>query len=668
MANRSSQGLRFLTSQLIGYDVLQWAQDEVHERANWLRMMASHEAGWVAEQMGPMENSGWTLEETSRLLSIGAPTETFDFLRPDGSATRPFIGVNRNGEVLEVLRGPIYDDAGAQVEVPDDGVWYTLLARYATDTREPGSLELTAGSPTIIGVGTQFTRYAQAGDPGGATSIQILSADTGAGNELVTTFATITDDENATLADAAPGSTETGVRFRARGSFLGGVPADSDIHRNPHVVWELVPRTTTRPTDGALIAWDVRSVVGVVSMIDRRLGSVFTPFVGTNPSYSLVKTTQRVRDWEADNYVDPFDNNIGGGVAGGEINGVSIAPAATGGQIAGYTDDGVGLIMCIAAEVTVGPVYSVKVREFSTATGWDDPNSGGPVTVVTGAAVIRDVAVIAMPEGSGFTHACFYVSDGDLHMKTSATNGATWVGPTIVLVAGGMHRVSACLTRMGRIVILTRHFSAPYIRVVFSDDLGATFDVDAGDGYDFGDGDAETRDVAVTEDDRGNLWVVETKTEVADNPVWLYRGQAEGNPIPAAPGAGKPIGMRADFGEVYSAYAPARTWHGATVDAVGMADGHVVVLADVFTTGTRGNRAWLILAGAERNNLGAIMALRAADVTGSDRRAPVGLGLMANGELMAVTTVLDGVNRALHMQRYAAAATRRPHVLYGYRP
>lgn len=661
---RDSQGMRFLDRLKIGLDELQWWQDNQAERAAWFRAGVAHEAGFVADWNGPAGNIGWDITDGgSGLLEVGeSGTTQIDRTYPDAARTRPFVAVDRDGNVLEITRGPIYDDTGAQIDVPNDGVWRTLVCRYATRQRAPGTLTLTAASTTVVGVGTQFTRYADATDEGQATRIRIDPDDTSAGNEGSYAFATITDDENATL-DLPAIATEDGVSFRVRGTFFGAAPADPDARREAYVTWELVTRTTTRPTDG-LIAYDVMSSGGVVSLIDRRRGSIFQPFTGQNVSFSLSDASRTFYYYTgAEEMFDP-EYVLLGAVTGTlqTVAALAMAPASTGGHLPGQDDAPTGLLLAIAYE-TDSPLYAVRVKEHSPLVGWDDPDGAGTVDVVSGVAAITDVALVALPSGSGFTHLCYYVQGGDLYSKTSDDNGATWVGPDLVASFGSnITRVSACLTRMNRLVLVLKCSAGNPIRVLYSDDLGDTYDDDAGSGYDFGAGDASTTlDVHVVEDDRGNLWTLTGWDDTVNSSLVVYRGAGEGDAVPAA--AGWPVG------QVMPSAGPgpydSTVYNTESVDGVALPNGHVVAIHDALKAATsRGNRTFGTVV-ARRRALATYKVAHGTDKTDTDRCCPVAAALSSNGELFVAFCCVDTLDWKVYVRRYGVSVNHRPFAVYG---
>ena len=285
-----TNGNRTLDQQLIGYDVLEWTQAERLQRIARARIGLAHECGWLGEWVGPHPNLGWEVFAAggnvlgTRSEDGGVPDDPFPIDRTRSIV--PFVGVDPAGNVIEVpTGGALLDDSDAEIVPPNDGTWRTLIGRYRLTRREPGKLTLVGGSTTVVGTGTEFTRYSDSTSPE-PTILRIDASETSNGNEGSYVIDVITDDENMTVLSAPP-TTETDVFFRVKGQFFSGEPASPDIHRNATVRWELVTRTTTRPTDG-LIAYDVKQAGGVVSLIDRRRGSLYQPYTGRSCSFALL--------------------------------------------------------------------------------------------------------------------------------------------------------------------------------------------------------------------------------------------------------------------------------------------------------------------------------------------------------------------------------------------
>lgn len=662
-----SNGMRVIDQMLIGYDVLQWSQAEPIERLQRARLGLAHECGWIGEFVGAHPNFGWEIAVNGagllRLRSEngGGPDNPYpiDRTRPPG----PWLGVDRNGNVLELdPSGRLLDQADAEITVPNDGVWRTLTCSHNLTRREPGRLTLTGGSTAVVGVGTKFTRYNDATDPE-ATILRIDATDTSNGNDGSYQIDEVIDDENLVLVSPPP-SSETGVNYRVKGQFFNGEPADPDIHNNVAARWTLGTRTTTRPTN-SLIAYDIRRNGGVTQIIDRRRASLYQPYSGRSTSFGL---TPAFLSWNEASDAAVLRREsvtmISGGAAGTKILGISMAPAATGSHMTGLaTSQPTGLLM--AALVDDGATRRIRVKAFTQvgavaagASGlagtWDDPNGGTDTDVVIAAGLL-DVALVALPAASGFTHACFYVdSAGDLFAKTTADNGANWVGPSTVWEPPGgstILKVDVCLTRLNRLAVVVQYSAASRIRVIYSDDLGATWDLNGGGGYAVGDG-TTIHDVSVCEDDRGNLWTV--AAQGLTNVLRAYRGGAEGIATPDAvevPTAGWPVG--ADDGTAFA----------NRVSSFALPNGMIGAAFDLGTAVDDGKA--LHFMGIARNQ--AINHQQLAFSPSSTAAAvAVAVGVTASGVVHVGWSDVDVSNNArVNVLRYVPTAIERAHTWYG---
>jgi hypothetical protein len=189
-----------------------------------------------------------------------------------------------------------------------------------------------------------------------------------------------------------------------------------------------------------------------------------------------------------------------------------------------------------------GTNRNIRIKHYTVAeTGadtfldigeWDDPDNGSAVNVATAAGLL-DMCLLALPSTSGTTHMCLYIdSAGDLFSKTSADNGATWSTASTVWAPSStdtLSKVSAVLTRTGRIVVACAYSTGNRVRYIYSDDLGSTWLTNTNAGYSSSATGVAAVDLSIVEDDRGNLWTV--VAVAATNGLRLYRGQAENNPV-----------------------------------------------------------------------------------------------------------------------------------------
>jgi hypothetical protein len=535
---------------------LAWWQDSINERAAWWRIGSTVEAGWRGRWVGPNYDFGWEVYDSgSGVLAVRSSNAgSLSFGRTRANTARPHVGMDRAGRILEIPPGTeLLSSSDTAVTVPDDGVWYTLTASFRVRAREPGTLSLTAGSTTITGVGTQFTRYrdstATAGVP---TKIRVASSDTVSGNEATYTIDTIVSDTELTVT-VAPVASETSVDFRIEGHFfLRSVPADPDAHNNPVVAWALATRTTTRPTT-ALIAYDVKRSGGVCTFIDRRHANLYRELDGRNRVVALVPSTFKFTN--VDPTPGPGDPDAAAlqryesvtvttaAGADAQMTAMAFAPCAVGSHLSGLAaDQPVGMMLATlwdngtnrSARIWHYTPHAIANGATPSAGNLDDPDNGSAVNPVSAVSGVQDVALLAVPTNSGNTHLLFYVdSSGLLQLKKSTDNGAAWGSATAIwdpTSTDTLSKVSACLTRMGRIVVAAAYSTGNRIRYIYSDDYGTTWDTNTSAGYSSSVMGEAATDLAVVEDDLGNLWTIAAVSSTND--VRIYRGQAEGNPLP----------------------------------------------------------------------------------------------------------------------------------------
>ena len=583
---RETSGLRILDQMEIGFDALQWWQAEFDERAAWARIALSYECGWVGDYVGSNADFGWEVyDQGSGVLAVrstGSDGTPMFFGRARGSASTPVVGVDRAGHILEQpVDSELLDANDDGLVVPNDGVWRTLVASYRLRQREVGTLTLTGGSVTVTGVGTQFTRYSDAADPGGASSFRIATDDTVQGNEGAYEFATITDDTNATLVTPPP-ATESGVEFRIAGSFFDAAPTDTDIHNKVQIVWSLETRTTQRPTTG-LVAADVKRSGGVLTVIPRQHANVWRPIRGGCRGTVLLPATLRdgtsgAAAHTAQVWTDQF-NVVEDSVANVEALGLSAAPCAVGSHTSIGADAPTGIMAATLWDT--GATTKINIRHFTPqhflagsgsaiAGQWDDPDAGATVDAVTEAGML-DVALLPVPAASGNTHLLFYVgSAGDVKLRASTDNGGSWGAATTILTPSGgatVSRIAAVLTRMGKIVIACAWSTGNRIRYIRSHDLGGTWETNTSAGYSSSTAGAAVDDLAIVEDDRCNLWTIAAVAGV----ITVYHGADEGDPVP-------------NTAEQSSGWV-ATTAMGSRIDAFPGPDGTVgVVVGDPLTT------------------------------------------------------------------------------------
>ncbi|MEB3212292.1 MAG: sialidase family protein, partial [Leptolyngbyaceae bacterium] len=297
------------------------------------------------------------------------------------------------------------------------------------------------------------------------------------------------------------------------------------------------------------VAYDVRRSSGTVTVIDRRHANIWRPIDGRTRGWALVPhnyysnsasgadgpddvtLTVRPRDIEV----------VTGAGAARPCLALSMVPCRTGSHLSGLAAD-VPTGAMIGILWDNGTNRNVLVKHFTVAEvgadpyldigNWDDPDNGSAVNVVT-AAGIQDMCLLALPSARGNTHLCLYIdTNGDLFGKFSTDNGGSWGSQFTVWAPSStdtVSRVSAVLTRMGRIVVACAYNTGNRIRYIYSDDYGNNWLTNTNAGFSSTATGVEAVDLSIVEDDRGNLWTV--AAVAATNGLRLYRGQAENNPV-----------------------------------------------------------------------------------------------------------------------------------------
>lgn len=556
----SSNGLEYLAGLRLGYPEVEWSQVERLERLQDLALglVAPQEYGWSMRWAADLtQDVGWRVRnKAGGLMQLqmqpgiqSGPSAPFDLGAYRRAANRPYMaGLDQLGRpmLFPLEGGDILDAAGAAITVPDDGVWRTLVAKHALTAREPGTLTLTAGSVTVTGVNTQFSRLTSDADPR-AMLLRIASADTAAGNEGFYRVATIIDDNNLTLATPPP-ATESNVPFRVQGEFFGAAPADPDIHRTPIVVWELVDRAVMPPGDGLIYA-DVMynsATDAAVQFIDRRQAQTIRRR-NINLAGMMLTAPDADPTWL-----------IQWGAAVEAIEFVAAAGCRSGsttdaGNAIGNDVGAVGQLLVLARDDGAGG-HEVVAREripfaFSSVAGPDHVSTEALIWNATSPNGLTGMDLIALPHNYSSTHALFYTDDtGSLLVRRSSDHGlaGSWGSAATILNPAGsdtVQRPRAILTRLTRIVVVFEYYDATAgdisIRFVYSDDYGATWETNSGDAYTIrNEAGTDLVHPDIAEDDDGQIW---TAWKRGNDEIRLMKGQGLNDPTPAGLTAQQPL-------------------------------------------------------------------------------------------------------------------------------
>lgn len=662
------RGLKYLGDLLLGVPELIWLQAEYSELRKQAIQANMAECGWIGRWWAYGEQGfGWTVydRDGDGVLRMRTLETALSLDRPElwGKPSR-FAGVVDSGEFLDV---PFENDAPLAVTVPDDATWYSLVVSPVEVVFAEGTLTVTTGSATLAGVGTDFTRFA------GKTTdsiprglkMRIDPADTASGNEGTYEFDTITDPETATLTTPINGTDESGVRFRITGDYFGAIPADPDIGIHVEPLWELVPRTPTRPV-GKLFVMDVMRDTGALPpaiIIDRRHSNIYRSISTLHPQFRgyTARPTQRITPivhGYSLGYNTVFDD-------ANDVFDTSIAPSIDGKMLAVIVENG-------DLHFREWDPNINHDRQFDIGS-IDDQNwetIGVEITGDAGRCGIVDMPVL--PLFGAATHMLVYTEGAIppfvLEMRTTADHGVSWSGaqviwnPTLVDPADSLFSPDIIVTRGNRIIVCATYVddsegSHGQLRFIFSDDYGTTWDTNGNAGYKCLDNAANdgADNCSLAQDDGGSIWCA---YELGDNDgIKLFRGAT---PETLDRTGGPDGGSNTSHGTTISLVAPdgGSAPNGVHSPALWAApDGTVLCFYNQnYTTGggfTRNQSVYMVCANREK-------------VLYNKRLVIVEIGA-GTSDISLSQSVAQGINGALHLLWTDSAAAQlncRSVVLY----
>lgn len=423
----------------------------------------------------------------------------------ESSATTALLVTNEGDLVALDL------DQSDILTVPNDDTWYTIVAQAVVTQNEPGTLGVNIGSNVVTGTLTKFTTLdgATSSSFGRGSKIRIFGS--AGGNNGTYEVDSIASDTSLTLTSNVLGNTESGLSFSIAGDYFNVTPVDPDIHRFQRISLTRVA-LVREPAANVFPLADVKrnDAAGPpkVQIIDRRHQRLYRSTVleaGKGP----VGTVLRVRDLHQVSTGGVLSLGTrprlgyvtGTGGFGAEDS--AIAPADTAGST-GHNN------LLVAVE-------KAGVIDFFSLNDGNVPSPGDPTFGGTGAASVTgvDPALVRMPPGSGLTHLLFYMRVDRIYVRSSDDDGDTWgaevlvIDPTAVDPLDTAANPAAIRLINGRLLVVFEYYDdsagVRYISSATSDDLGATWDDDAGQGYEVytsGIGDVVEPDVAQAADGR----------------------------------------------------------------------------------------------------------------------------------------------------------------------
>jgi hypothetical protein len=440
-------------------------------------------------------------------------------------------GIDAKGRVLQldVDPGQTYRTLSEAIP-PDDGVWRTLVVRFVHTKYEPGTLTFTAGSKTVTGTGTVFTRmtsrtdlYTAATGQGEFPARFVVDSGGNANGGTPWVVDAVASDTSLTLVNNALAN-QSGVKVWLRAWYhMNQDPTDKAMLRIPGVEFELVTRTRF-PADDDFILADVRYDSGTsarVDIIDRRGANLWRSINERDSSY--VPHLVLAQSWAIAGHSNSLrDNHTSPTVHTRPVVALSAQPVASSTAIAPLSD-GTGYMAAVAHADGIRSCLYLHRNEM-----WGDYNAtSGSRTFIESSnysTVRGSVNLLALPPQSGFTHIAIYQRNGVIYRKLTANDGGSWgsegtvwdlsagtlINPT---GANGGEMVHAILDRWHRIVVATSARAAvssagdETIRFATSSDYGVNWDTNSDGGYEISGSDGEWHPTLVETDD-GNLVVV----------------------------------------------------------------------------------------------------------------------------------------------------------------
>lgn len=487
-------GLHFVKDHRLSFADLDWWQGQMHRYPGghaW-RLSRLERPGLVVPRWpsGAPTPAWLPIHAGSGSLTLqeplGSTVTEYARLHPDAQDESTLYLVNQEGAVIEYP----FKVSAEVVTLTDNATWYTLVCRSITTyDYEPGTITLDPASLSVVGVGTQFGRYAGKTDEGipYGTFLRVDAADTSNGHEGTYEVDTVTDDTNLTLTSMPGGSASEGsLIFSVSGNFKGAPPAEPDLHRRYSVEFELVAQTRS-PAAGDFLICDVRWDSGdatPVRIVDLR-------------AYNTYRSRTRGRRYCVPEAPIYWDHHAGQAQLH-QIDMGATAHASEASYISMCEGDQPGVILAFGRQDN-GADVSTQVREL-TALGniVDDPGGAGTVNVVTGLTTATNdgqLAAIKVPEqiDGDYTHYAFVANNGTIELHGSTDDGASWSSvatiwnPLAVDALDVADQPAAIWLRNGRILVLASYYddsaSLRDIRWIFSDDHGATWDTNTNAGY-----------------------------------------------------------------------------------------------------------------------------------------------------------------------------------------
>lgn len=410
------------------------------------------------------------------------------------------------------------------ITVPNNNTWYTIVAQAEVTQTEMGTLSVTIGSNAVTGVLTRFqTLYGATSSAfGRGSKIRIFGSSLG--NDGTYEVDTVVSDTALTLTTNVLGASETGLSFSIAGDYFNVTPPDPDIRRYQRVAISRVA-LLREPAAGVYPLADVKrnDAAGPpkVQIIDRREQRLYRTNVaqagkGSTGTALSVRCVHQISTGGALSLAArPKLGYVTGSLGfGAEDSAIAVSNSAPAGK----------------NNILVAVENGGSIDFFDQNNG-DIPSAGDPLFGSTAAPSVTgvDPALVRMPPGSGLTHLLVYMRINKLYVRSTDDDGVTWgaevlvIDPTAVDAADTAANPAVIRLLNGRLLVVFEYYDdsagKTYISSVTSDDLGATWDDNTGQGYEVYTsllGDVVEPDVAQAADGRIAVVFSEVATPVIE--------------------------------------------------------------------------------------------------------------------------------------------------------
>lgn len=535
-------GILFKDLLKIGVDELAFLQWNLHNKMDQIRHWVSC-GGWglvvPRTPSGDLDMTWAPIIDTTNGKIVVDVRKTYDFPGQSGVPPVPFpscAAVDTAGQWITYLddRADLTGTSRSDISIPNDSAWYTVKMTSEIVRREQGFIAVSTADKTWTGTGTRFTQYLAYTDDGltvpRGTLLRIDDGDSANSNEGTYTVDQVASDTSMEMREFPNGTTESKLPFYVQGATTSGPLTDGDYRSYLRPVFTLVSGHVMEAAAGEFLLWEVKRNGSNIDWIDKRAANLYQPAhlhghaLVAAPLVEFNINADLSDDWTAQ------DGNLGG-------DGISSAQTIDGssrlyGDIAPKTNGGLLAVVASSTPSVFCRHYFLDTAALGSPSGdWGNPNGGGTVTIST-AASAPTVCQLVQADAADADHICIYVTSNKLAKRTTADQGATWSSATTICdptAVSGSHTANHPFVRLlqnGRVLCVFEYYNGTEtsIRYIYSDDRGATWNIngnaghmwaDPASGYNFGS-------PSFCQDDSGRIHTAYLRKKVSDGQVHVY--------------------------------------------------------------------------------------------------------------------------------------------------